>query len=180
MSLFFLLQLVLLSSVFFFLMIRRPPRSTRTDTLFPYPTLFRSNQCPAQIGGDIAIRSNSGDRIAENLTAYASQAKSGFVLSLRFIFAKQGQQFERLDLCNRPMPDKLVRKVQQPAVLLERGRREAFLRDLGQPFLCDGFECVCRRDARCRLFEPGLLGWIAPGGQQLPSLDRKSTRLNSS
>ena len=29
-------------SVFFFLMIRRPPRSTRTDTLFPYTTLFRS------------------------------------------------------------------------------------------------------------------------------------------
>src|SRR3546814_13646848 len=28
--------------VFFFLMIRRPPRSTRTDTLFPYTTLFRS------------------------------------------------------------------------------------------------------------------------------------------
>src|SRR3546814_20172006 len=27
---------------FFFLMIRRPPRSTRTDTLFPYTTLFRS------------------------------------------------------------------------------------------------------------------------------------------
>src|SRR3546814_2118528 len=26
----------------FFLMIRRPPRSTRTDTLVPYPTLFRS------------------------------------------------------------------------------------------------------------------------------------------
>src|SRR3546814_4994192 len=25
-------------------MIRRPPRSTRTDTLFPYPTLFRSAQ----------------------------------------------------------------------------------------------------------------------------------------
>src|SRR3546814_1326949 len=30
-------------SVFFFLMIRRPPRSTRTDTLFPYTTLFRSS-----------------------------------------------------------------------------------------------------------------------------------------
>src|SRR3546814_2519834 len=28
-------------------MIRRPPRSTRTDTLFPYTTLFRSEQCPA-------------------------------------------------------------------------------------------------------------------------------------
>src|SRR3546814_9554674 len=30
--------------IFFFLMIRRPPRSTRTDTLFPYTTLFRSRQ----------------------------------------------------------------------------------------------------------------------------------------
>src|SRR3546814_2517156 len=38
-------------SCFFFLMIRRPPRSTRTDTLFPYTTLFRSGhlrQCRPQ------------------------------------------------------------------------------------------------------------------------------------
>src|SRR3546814_7292542 len=33
-------------SLFFFLMIRRPPRSTRTDTLFPYTTLFRSPRRP--------------------------------------------------------------------------------------------------------------------------------------
>src|SRR3546814_682348 len=37
----------LLLSVFF-LMIRRPPRSTRTDTLFPYTTLFRSLDPPAK------------------------------------------------------------------------------------------------------------------------------------
>src|SRR3546814_10068339 len=30
------------SCALFFLLIRRPPRSTRTDTLFPYTTLFRS------------------------------------------------------------------------------------------------------------------------------------------
>src|SRR3546814_4657806 len=30
--------------VYFFVMIRRPPKSTRTDTLFPYTTLFRSDQ----------------------------------------------------------------------------------------------------------------------------------------
>src|SRR3546814_7836013 len=30
--------------LFIFLMIRRPPRSTRTDTLFPYTTLFRSTK----------------------------------------------------------------------------------------------------------------------------------------
>src|SRR3546814_7398737 len=35
--------------VFFFLMIRRPPRSTRTDTLFPYTTLFRSVDEPIVI-----------------------------------------------------------------------------------------------------------------------------------
>src|SRR3546814_113570 len=39
MVIFFVVYLVLF---FFFLMNRRPPRSTRTDTLFPYPTLFRS------------------------------------------------------------------------------------------------------------------------------------------
>src|SRR3546814_16431987 len=33
---------MLVAYFFFFLMIRRPPRSTRTDTLFPYTTLFRS------------------------------------------------------------------------------------------------------------------------------------------
>src|SRR3546814_20822944 len=46
--LYFFLMCLLCSCVMlyvcvFFLMIRRPPRSTRTDTLFPYTTLFRSD-----------------------------------------------------------------------------------------------------------------------------------------
>src|SRR3546814_7826556 len=37
-------------------MIRRPPRSTRTDTLFPYTTLFRSLRTPTGIvQGEVAI-----------------------------------------------------------------------------------------------------------------------------
>src|SRR3546814_12218818 len=40
---------------FFFLMIRRPPRSTRTDTLFPYTTLFRSSRCSEAIADLDAI-----------------------------------------------------------------------------------------------------------------------------
>src|SRR3546814_18783882 len=36
-------------------MIRRPPRSTRTDTLFPYTTLFRSNK-----GGGIRRQADAG------------------------------------------------------------------------------------------------------------------------
>src|SRR3546814_18783781 len=35
-------DLLCVSVIMFFVMIRRPPRSTRTDTLFPYTTLFRS------------------------------------------------------------------------------------------------------------------------------------------
>src|SRR3546814_13135411 len=34
-------RLISTATLFFFLMIRRPPRSTRTDTLFPYTTLFK-------------------------------------------------------------------------------------------------------------------------------------------
>src|SRR3546814_19625384 len=42
-------------------MIRRPPRSTRTDTLFPYTTLFRS-----PIGGDIREFSQDPSKIPEH------------------------------------------------------------------------------------------------------------------
>src|SRR3546814_13701473 len=43
--------------IFFFLIIRRPPGSTRTDTLFPYTTLFRSltvNGCVSRTFRDTA------------------------------------------------------------------------------------------------------------------------------
>src|SRR3546814_6903590 len=43
----------------FFLMIRRPPRSTRTDTLFPYTTLFRSS---AGHAARIAANTSRGKR----------------------------------------------------------------------------------------------------------------------
>src|SRR3546814_17555134 len=42
----FLFIVILVCINLFVLRIRRPPRSTRTDTLFPYPTLFRSKRVP--------------------------------------------------------------------------------------------------------------------------------------
>src|SRR3546814_14066993 len=42
----------------FFLMIRRPPRSTRTDTLSPYTTLFRSEQ---RGGVDMDVPESGGE-----------------------------------------------------------------------------------------------------------------------
>src|SRR3546814_5172513 len=53
------MQHSLLSYCIFFLMIRRPPRSTRTDTLFPYTTLFRSisgEDIPGRRGGSDTMR----------------------------------------------------------------------------------------------------------------------------
>src|SRR3546814_10715716 len=43
-------------------MIRRPPRSTRTDTLFPYTTLFRSGPGVALAGQEHAARRAAGPR----------------------------------------------------------------------------------------------------------------------
>src|SRR3546814_4386644 len=48
-------------------MIRRPPRSTRTDTLFPYTTLFRSRIADRAI----ACRAGRGDGAAQQCAAAA-------------------------------------------------------------------------------------------------------------
>src|SRR3546814_15046510 len=53
----FTVLVLLISLCFFFLMIRRPPRSTRTDTLFPYTTLFRSIQCEFAATAGVATNS---------------------------------------------------------------------------------------------------------------------------
>src|SRR3546814_14720291 len=72
---------------FFFLMIRRPPRSTRTDTLFPYTTLFRSKiiaDAPIEVIRDaLIVRSLDGfsdvlpDAVAKESFAFYGTALSG-------------------------------------------------------------------------------------------------------
>src|SRR3546814_19077385 len=59
--------------LFFFLMIRRPPRSTRTDTLFPYTTLFRS-QLKSQYGS-VRVREKSAElqRVAADAVKIAAE-----------------------------------------------------------------------------------------------------------
>src|SRR3546814_6532598 len=60
-------------SLFFFLMIRRPPRSTRTDTLFPYTTLFRSGSVTVA-GGDGSTVVRMPDGVEGRVTGRASAA----------------------------------------------------------------------------------------------------------
>src|SRR3546814_7382763 len=72
-------------------MIRRPPRSTRTDTLFPYTTLFRSSRgaigtCPARekdwsIGSTGRLRDSVG--LPRGAASNQGHPSFPFVLSLR-------------------------------------------------------------------------------------------------
>src|SRR3546814_14014499 len=54
---------------FFFVMIRRPPRSTRTDTLFPNTTLFRSRFRPEEADDRVheQRREGAGDAVGARL-----------------------------------------------------------------------------------------------------------------
>src|SRR3546814_2425717 len=66
----------------FFLMIRRPPRSTRTDTLFPYTTLFRSDEGGA--GSDPSMmktrcRRDGDDWIIDGRKAFITGAQGASV-----------------------------------------------------------------------------------------------------
>src|SRR3546814_18418041 len=53
------------SHTLLFVIIRRQPRSTRTDTLFPYTTLFRSLQGPLVKSGALLRRHERQDRAAD-------------------------------------------------------------------------------------------------------------------
>src|SRR3546814_4545820 len=60
-------------SMFFLLMIRRPPRATRTDTLFPYTTLFRSRFDDVAGGVDILL---AGRRVAAGMIVHRMRERS--------------------------------------------------------------------------------------------------------
>src|SRR3546814_21170200 len=64
--------------VFFFVMLRRPPRSTRTDTLFPYTTLFRSpkvNEC------QVVELADGNGTLLMNMRSYFGRASRTHALS---------------------------------------------------------------------------------------------------
>src|SRR3546814_6062401 len=61
-------------------MIRRPPRSTRTDTLFPYPTLFLS---AIAIDSKFPLESYEALRNAGNEEAQVAAARRAFITDVR-------------------------------------------------------------------------------------------------
>src|SRR3546814_7711075 len=80
-------------------MIRRPPRSTRTDTLFPYTTLFRSqtmfNQLYAMLkpGGILGVVDH---RLPEDMDS-ALEEKSGYIKKSSVVGFAKAAGFELVD-----------------------------------------------------------------------------------
>src|SRR3546814_19880039 len=99
-------------------MIRRPPRSTRTDTLFPYTTLFRSGPDPVQSGSILMKRpvkllmalaiaaAASGSALAQAADPVVEQARAQGVVGeqadgyLGFAHSAAGGLKSRVDAIN--------------------------------------------------------------------------------
>src|SRR5438067_8090898 len=94
--------------LFFYLMMRRPPRST----LFPYTTLFRSARA-AHLSADARRRRRAGDplaRAALRSEEHTSELQSRFDLVCRLLLEKKNQQD------TRPRPAGVVRATPAAAV----------------------------------------------------------------
>src|SRR3546814_4910953 len=138
-------------------MIRRPPRSTRTDTLFPYTTLFRS-----VLGGD-------RDRLAQ--PQRIGFAEPGFRCAA---LALVGDQGDRLAAATQPVGEVLVERRDAGARVEQQQRQvglaKRFLGLLAHACLEAGVEALLQaRGVHHAELEPAEIG---------PALaaDRKSTR----
>src|SRR3546814_6552470 len=88
--------------MFLFLMIRRPPRSTRTDTRFPYTTLFRSPRRPRRLpraaaGGRGSRRPEIGRRADTPHPDPPPQGGRGIVASALYFLLLDGGVEVRVD-----------------------------------------------------------------------------------
>src|SRR6187399_591688 len=96
-------------TLFFFLMIRRPPRSTQQRTLFPYTTLFRSLGRCAQGGDDLIA--GLGRAQAQRSEEHTSELQSLAVISYAvFCLKKKNQKIMlvEVDIRLASLPDRTV------------------------------------------------------------------------
>src|SRR3546814_4245343 len=141
-------------------MIRRPPRSTRTDTLFPYTTLFRSN------GGADRLQVGVGDG-----TEPPGDVASGGFASGGFDHVMLNPPYLEASAVRPPVLELQRIATVEGAATLEiwLARALALLRPRGSVTV------IHRADRSDR-----LLALLSAGCGDLALLDRKSTRLNSS
>src|SRR3546814_11227532 len=106
----------IVSYVFFCLMIRRPPRSTRTDTLFPYTTLFRSPGYGAEDLKPIDFTRNNGrSAFAVTLTTTDEAHFRGLGPDDRFKVEREDEPYEVSPSKNSVVLEEQLVKVAQTA-----------------------------------------------------------------
>src|SRR3546814_2163266 len=158
-------------------MIRRPPRSTRTDTLFPYTTLFRSQSCR-----HVALVRGGHDQTGGAAFGRHAAEKSAWALHRR----------DRLEPRARDARSSVTpgsrrgceRTGRAPARQCARGDNSAWVapRSGACPDAIEPAH-IGRRTTMIRLaLAVAGLAALAPVALAQPasSVDRKSTRLNSS
>src|SRR3546814_8144755 len=142
-------------------MIRRPPISTRTDTLFPYTTLFRSAASPADPAGWTFSGDVRGGYFASERTARDGAESDAEAFNARLRLAIERSLGERWT----------VRTRVAGRFSSEQDGTDAYLRAYAPTRTGAAFGDVTLDEA--------YLGYQAPdNGLRLK--DRKSTRLNSS
>src|SRR3546814_18931660 len=108
--------------VFFFLMIRRPPRSTRTDTLFPDTTLFRSSRGTARADSVPPVRRAAGAAEGRCFCALRQRlgAATRWVNHPHFVGAeRQITPSERMASATRTKPAMLAPRTSLPGALYQ-------------------------------------------------------------
>src|SRR3546814_11201010 len=130
-------------------MIRRPPRSTRTDTLFPYATLFRSAVARTDHVGAKASGQDRNPRSAANIADPASAAVA-HQSDDRALVAIAGGTHRHRDACDGTPPSAPFTRL--PIDQTDRPdhqRRQGL--DLGQPpglYVARAAEPATRPDGR--------------------------------
>src|SRR3546814_2879540 len=142
---------------FFFLMIRRPPRSTRTDTLFPYTTLFRSTS--NQGNQDFQYLETEDDFLYEKVISTSLE----WAGSDRLMYVVGATQADAFADVRKLAPDHFLLV---PGVGAQGGN----LQEIAGKGM----------NKQCGLIVNSSRGIIYASGEENFAEDRKSTRLNSS
>src|SRR3546814_11733488 len=97
-------------------MIRRPPRSTRTATLFPYTTLFRSGDLRFQIG--LVGEACEHGRQRHRVIARALQIPDAELVGLQFLAAREAEGRKLRDL-HRIILEQPAPRAEQAAIVAD-------------------------------------------------------------
>src|SRR3546814_18119700 len=107
-------------------MIRRPPRSTRTDTLFPYTTLFRSARLARKPLPNSSARGapihSASSRSSSSCTAWWPQTRCEAVLPTPSRAATSCSALTTANCCDRPRERSEERRVGKECVTTCRSR----------------------------------------------------------